>query len=120
MFDLIDGASGANDILYLTQECSATQDPSDPEHGWVTFNGYTFDAGSNGSASMTLRGTLAELNAALSTLTYTAFANYHGADSVQISVNDQGNFGAPGALEDSATVTVTVTDVIDYTPLYGD
>ena len=93
------------------------------EHGTLTLTqttGLTFDSGSNGSAGMTVSGVLDDVNAALSTLTYTPFANYHGADSVQATVNDLGNFGPPGALEDTAAIALTVTDVIDYTPLYDD
>ncbi len=92
-------------------------------HGILTLSetsGLSFDAGSNGSSYMTVSGILADVNAALSTLTYTPSSNYYGTDSVQISVNDLGNYGAPGPLEDSATIALTVTDIIDYKPVYND
>ena len=92
-------------------------------HGILTLSqtsGLSFVAGSNGSGDMTVSGTLAEVNAALSTLTYTPFSNYYGTDSVQISADDLGNYGVPGPLEDSATIALTVTDIIDYRPVYDD
>jgi hypothetical protein len=84
-----DSAAGSTDSVSL----SVT-------HGTLTLgstSGLTFASGSNNSASFTVTGTIANLNAALSGLAYKPTANYTGADSLAISVND------PGDLESGST-----------------
>ncbi|HXY36056.1 MAG TPA: hypothetical protein VEI07_17600, partial [Planctomycetaceae bacterium] len=66
-------------------------------------NGLTFSAGSNGSSSMTVTGTLTNLNAALNGLVYAPNAGYSGNDSLQMSLNDAGD-----NLTGSAAVSITV------------
>jgi hypothetical protein len=65
--------------------------------------GLTFTSGANNSASMTVTGTLANLNAALNGLVYTPKSGYSGPDSLQISVKDSGD-----NLTGSATVAIAV------------
>ena len=60
-----------------------------------------------------LTGSLNELNEQLSQLVYTPSTNYSGADSLVISVTDQGNTGAGSALSDATTVELTVVPVND-------
>jgi hypothetical protein len=67
-------------------------------------NGLIFSAGSNDAATFTVKGTLANLNAALSSVTYQPNANYVGQDSLAISVVDSAD-GKSG----SATIALTVT-----------
>ncbi|MBD1907052.1 pre-peptidase C-terminal domain-containing protein [Funiculus sociatus GB2-A5] len=90
--------------------------------GRLTFgstNGLTFGpAGGNGSSTMTFTGTLAAINTAFSNLTYRGNTNYFGADSINISVNDQGNTGG-AALSDSKTLALTVNSVPDTYTLYN-
>jgi hypothetical protein len=63
-------------------------------------------SGSNKSASMTVSGTLANLNAALNGLTFTPTSRYVGAASITISIKDAGD-----GLTGSATIAVTVSKV---------
>lgn len=79
--------------------------------------GLTFASGANGMASMAFEGTLAHLNDALDGLSFLADANFHGAATLQIAVDDGGHFGAGGALTDSATIAVTVAPVNDLPTL---
>ncbi len=58
----------------------------------------------NGSASITATGTLAQLNTAVSGLTYTPGSGFSGSDSLQISLTDSGD-----NLSGSASVGLTVT-----------
>jgi subtilase family serine protease len=51
-------------------------------------NNVSISAGANDSSSITLTGTLANLNAALGNVTYVAANGYVGSDYIQISVND--------------------------------
>jgi hypothetical protein len=90
------GASGTSDSLTLTVS-----------HGKLTLastTGLTFSAGANGSASMTVKGTLANLNAALNGLRYVPTSAYSGSDSLKISVTDAGDKAT-----ESASVGLTVT-----------
>ncbi len=79
-----DAAAGSNsDSLTLTVT-----------HGVLTLStvsGLSFTSGTNGSATFTVSGTVANLNAALNGLTYTPTAGYTGSDSLAISVTDPGD-----------------------------
>ncbi|HWI64816.1 MAG TPA: tandem-95 repeat protein [Symbiobacteriaceae bacterium] len=85
-------------------------------HGTVALGsttGLTFTTGANGQATMQFTGTLANVNAALATLTYRGEANYNGADTLSVTVSDQGNTGSGGTLTASGSTAITVTDVND-------
>jgi hypothetical protein len=69
-----------------------------------TTRGITITSGSNRSASMTITGTLTNLNAALNGLTYTATRNYTGSASIGLTYTDEGN-----DLTGSATISLTVS-----------
>ncbi len=80
-------------------------------HGTITLsttNGLAFTAGSNGSGSFTVTGTVANLNAALNNLTYAPAANYTGSDSLAISITDPGD-------SESASKSVAIS-VNAYSP----
>ncbi len=66
--------------------------------------GATID--NNGTASVTLTGTVAEINAALAGLTYTNTADYNGSDTVTVVTSD-------GALSNTDTIAITVNPVAD-------
>ena len=76
--------------------------------------GLTFTTG-DGSADTTMMftGTLANINAALNGLSFSPTANASGAALLTLTTNDQGNTGAGGALNDSDSVSITVTAVND-------
>jgi trimeric autotransporter adhesin len=60
-------------------------------HGTVTLSttsGLTITGGANGSATITVTGSVASLNAALSGLTYKPTTGYTGSDSLAISLKD--------------------------------
>ncbi len=67
---------------------------------------------------ITFTGSLANINAALSGLTWTPDENFTGSGSITLTTNDQGNTGAGEALSDSDTVTITVQEVNDA-PVVG-
>jgi hypothetical protein len=62
----------------------------------------------NGTGTVTLSGTAAQINAALAGLTYTNTPDYNGSDTLTIATSD-------GALTDTDTVAITVTPVADIT-----
>jgi Cadherin-like len=73
-----------------------------------SLSGLSFVSGDGlADGSMVVRGTVAELNAALDGLVYTPDANFYGAASLSIAVNDLGNTGG-AALGASASLTINV------------
>ncbi|MEA5579085.1 beta strand repeat-containing protein [Anabaena sp. UHCC 0451] len=71
--------------------------------------GLTFTG--NGTGNLNVTGTISAINTALNGLTFTPSNNFNGAASLQIVTNDQGYFGAGGALTDTDTVAITVNAV---------
>ena len=70
----------------------------------VTLQGAaTISAGSNGSATLTLSGTQADINATLATLSYQGSLNYTGADTLTVTSTDS------NAVTDVDTVAITVS-----------
>ena len=67
----------------------------------------------NNAASITLTGTVANINAALNGLTYTGNLNFNGADTLVVGTNDNGNTGSGGAKNDSDNVPINVVAVND-------
>ncbi|GIQ77493.1 cadherin repeat domain-containing protein [Bradyrhizobium sp. RD5-C2] len=51
----------------------------------------------NNTHTVTLTGTIAQVNTALATLTYNSDDGFTGTDTVTLNVNDNGNTGTPGA-----------------------
>jgi len=89
-------------------------------------SGLTLASGANNSASVAYTGTVSQINAALMSLSYRGDANYVGADTLTITVNDGGNRGVdPSTVagltntgtstteEATATVAITVQSVND-------
>jgi hypothetical protein len=76
--------------------------------------GLTFNAGADATATMTVTGTVASINAALDGLTFTPNPGFNGAAFLTLGVNDQGNSGLGGPLSDGPDLTtITVTPVND-------
>ncbi|MGE4292628.1 MAG: cadherin-like domain-containing protein [Desulfovibrio sp.] len=84
-------------------------------HGSLTLadtTGLTGDTdGSDGT--LTITGTLTNVNAALAALQYKGNTDYNGTDSIQVTVNDLANEGAGGAKSTSGTFNVTVNAAND-------
>ncbi|MBF0132120.1 MAG: tandem-95 repeat protein [Magnetococcales bacterium] len=90
-------------------------------HGILTLSsvaGLTFDAGGNGTATWTVSGSAANVNAALAHILYRGQANFNGADSLVLVVSDGGGSGAGGAKVAVANVAITVQPVNDN-PIVG-
>ncbi|WP_165803879.1 Ig-like domain-containing protein [Limnohabitans planktonicus] len=67
----------------------------------------TISAGSNGTGTLTLSGSQADINATLASLKYTGAGNYNGPDAITVlSTDSQG-------VTDSDTVAITVKSVND-------
>ena len=59
-------------------------------------------------ATITVRGSLDDLNLALDGLVYTPNAGFNGIDVLSVTTDDLGSTGSPGALQDIDTVQITV------------
>jgi hypothetical protein len=78
----------------------------------------------NNTGTVTLSGTLAQLDAALSGLTYTPGNNFHGSDILTVTTDDHGNTGAdPGlsgtATSEQGTSTIAINVILDHAPVAG-
>ena len=85
------------------------------EHGVLTLgstSGLT-NVTDDGTGSITIEGDIASLNAALNGLTYNSNDNFYGSDTLAITIDDQGNTGAPNNLTADFDVAITVTPVND-------
>ena len=76
-----------------------------PGTGWGTLTlgsttGLTFTNGSNNSRSMTMTGTLANLNAALNGLVYTPEIGFYGEPLLTVGISDPGDFQQYGGLDE--------------------
>ena len=69
--------------------------------------GATISAGANGTTTLTLSGTQAQINAALATLVYQGAPNYTGADTLTVTSTDS------NSVTDIDTVAITVNPVND-------
>ena len=77
--------------------------------------GALITSGGNGSSDVTLRGSVADINATLATLNYTPTQDLFGiaADSLTITTNDLGNTGSGGAQSDTTVSQIDITAVND-------
>src|SRR5262249_10950644 len=66
------------------------------------------DGDGTADASMTFRGTLANVNAALEGMSFTPTSHYTGGAGIEIVPNDLGNTGDGGALTDDDTLSINV------------
>ncbi|XQQ05829.1 MAG: DUF4347 domain-containing protein [Leptolyngbya sp. IPPAS B-1204] len=74
--------------------------------------------GSNSTGNVTLTGTVGNINSALSNLRYTSSNSFSGNDSLNITVNDQGNTGG-NALSDTKTVALSVVRDLGTLGVFG-
>ena len=67
----------------------------------------------DGTGSVNLTGTVANINAALDGLSYSPEQDFNGADTLTITADDNGNSGAGGSQTATASVPINVTAVND-------
>ena len=121
---LIFSAAGGNEIRIVdvdagTAAVKVTLTASSGKLTLAQVVGLTIGGTGNGSGSMTLIGSVDDINAALNGLRFDPAADFTGTVSVHIASEDQGNSGAGGALSADATVSLSVVSVNDA-PSGGD
>ncbi len=85
-------------------------------HGTLTIGSVPggVTVGGNSSGTVTLSGTVANINTALASLVYLGNTNYNGSDTLTVKTEDQGNFGdangngIPGEIGDMLSDTDTL------------
>ncbi|MDQ7015496.1 MAG: DUF4347 domain-containing protein, partial [Gammaproteobacteria bacterium] len=76
--------------------------------------GLVFAAGSSATGStITFDGSLADINSALATLSYSANPNFNGTERLNVVVSDGGNAGSGGILSATGLVDIAITAVND-------
>ncbi|WP_236632958.1 LamG-like jellyroll fold domain-containing protein [Endozoicomonas elysicola] len=86
----------------------------------ASISGVTITAGADNSATMTLQGNLADLNAAINGIQYQPTSNFHGTATLSASINDLGNADSADAQSSNITRTITVNSVNDAALITGD
>ena len=71
----------------------------------------------DGTSSVTVTGSVAQINAALYDMTYISNAGYTGSDTLNVSVDDQGHTGFGGTQTDSDSVAITVSMPVNDPPV---
>ncbi|MCP3888110.1 MAG: hypothetical protein GY702_04450, partial [Desulfobulbaceae bacterium] len=82
----------------------------------VTLSGSaTISAGADGSGDLTIQGSITDINATLSSVTYTGNTDVIGtaADAITVTTNDLGNTGSGGAQQDIDNIQIDLTAVND-------
>lgn len=93
-------------------EMTLTLSVSGDGGGIISASGTSLDVDDNGTDTVTVRGTLADLNAALNGGGFTYTAAAEGEVEIGVTLNDQGNTGEVfNPLEDTASITLTVEDI---------
>ena len=67
----------------------------------------------DGTGTVRVNGTVADVNGALNGLTYSPNLNFNGSDALSVNTTDNGNFGSGGTLSDNDTVNITVNPIND-------
>ena len=82
-------------------------------HGTLSLSGSGLSIAGNGTGSLSVTGTLADINAALaSDLYYTSPEGFeNNAASLTVTVDDQGLSGSGGAQTDTESVNITVNNI---------
>jgi large repetitive protein len=85
-------------------------------NGTLTIVGGSAGVSGNGTTSVTLTGTLAEINSTLSALNsvaYTSTPDFNGTATVTMNTSDNGGVGSGGPASDSDVVNINVASVND-------
>ena len=87
----------------------------DVDFGAITLptGSVTVLSGASGTSSITFEGTVANINTALNSLTYTPTSDFVGLGEVQVTVDDRGNTGAGGAQTATESLYIDVTNTND-------
>jgi VCBS repeat-containing protein len=114
---LVFSAGNSNQLSIIDGDATTMSVQVSVTNGVLTLGGTTglsFTLGDGTSdATMAFSGSLANVQAAIATLTYTPTLNFFGSSTLTFTSNDGGSSGSGGALGDTDTVAITVIPVND-------
>ena len=86
------------------------------EHGVLSLaslTGVAFIEGNDNSGKMLIEGRLADLQAAIESMSYTPDLNFNGNDWIEMNISDLANTGSGGELADNKTIALVINPVND-------
>ncbi|MBU2581403.1 MAG: choice-of-anchor L domain-containing protein, partial [Alphaproteobacteria bacterium] len=101
-FDLFDIDAGYSNVTATATVANGTI--SVTEFAGLTVSG-------NGTGTLTFTGPVIQIKNALNSLEYTPYSGFTGADTLNVVVDDLGNTGSGGALNDTGSIAITVADL---------
>ncbi|MGH2879618.1 MAG: tandem-95 repeat protein, partial [Solirubrobacteraceae bacterium] len=115
-------SAGANAITVedVDSEGEVEQVALSAAHGTLVLGSSTgLTVSGEGSAKVTINGTIAALNAGLEGLVYKPAQDYNGSDSLEVEVDDLGHTGVGGPKTASGSIPIAVTTVV-YAEAHND
>src|SRR4029450_378675 len=101
-------------IAYVDAGSSSVQVTLAASNGILTLAGTAgLTVSGNGTGTVTVTGSLANINTAINGLVFAPTGNFNGSANLTVTTNDQGNTGSGGAQTDVDTVAITVNAVND-------
>ena len=82
-------------------------------HGTINVSTAGVSVTGNNTNSISVVGTVANIDTAINGLTFTPTLNYNGSDTLTLNINDNGNTGLGGALSAGGTIGFTISPVND-------
>ncbi|HYE85259.1 MAG TPA: hypothetical protein VEA16_02800, partial [Vicinamibacterales bacterium] len=119
---LVFSSANGNQISVADPDAATVRVQLTVTNGTLTLSGTTglaFNAGANGTSTMTFTGTKTAVNAALNGLSYAPTANFSGASTLTVTTSDLGSTGSGGTLTDTDTVGITVNSINDAPSVGG-
>ena len=89
--------------------------PNGLSHGKVSLGsttGIAITAGANNSDTVTIKGSLADVNAALNGFSFTPGVDTNTSETVTVTINDLGNNGTGTTTPLTATQTITISTIV--------
>ncbi|QAY77979.1 calcium-binding protein [Sphingosinicella sp. BN140058] len=121
---LVFSAANGNAVSIADPDATTLEFTVGVAHGTLTFattHGLRFVTGDGTADSfMTVRGSAADINAALDGLVYEGAAGYRGRDGLYVRTSDLGGSGVGGTLTDKDTIGITVMPKGDLIGDSGD
>jgi hypothetical protein len=123
LLDLNSYAAGLEDVL-RANNLNTLEVTLEATHGTITLSGttnLTFSVGDGtGDATMTFRGTIDDINAALDGLQFIPETDYFGEALLEIDVDDLGNIGSGGPQLDHHAIEIDISESFGLLMLAND
>ncbi|MRD47860.1 S-layer family protein [Caenimonas koreensis] len=106
-----DTALSINGITVADKDSASVTTTVSVQHGTVSASGSGGTLAGNGTSSLTVSGTVAQVNSALASLSYSSVADYNGADMLTLNTGD----GTSNVIDTVAIEVAPVPDIVGDT-----